>query len=65
MWLDESEYECTSYNLCADIAPEVFDLFHKMGLKPKTDLDKSDSNIWEAVIVAQHRLFKFNMIKLW
>jgi ferredoxin len=49
VWLDESEDECTSCNLCEDTAPEVFEVPDKMVVKKDADLEKYDAEIREAV----------------
>jgi ferredoxin len=49
VWLDESEDECTSCELCADIAPDVFEVPDKMIVKPNADLDSNETDIREAV----------------
>lgn len=49
VWLDESEDECTSCDLCAETAPEVFEVPDKMVVLPGADLIENDSEIREAV----------------
>ena len=46
--LDESEDECTSCNLCAEIAPEVFEVPDKMEVKADADFNAYESEIREA-----------------
>jgi len=48
VWLDESEDECTSCELCSEIAPEVFDVPDKMIVLPDADLNKNEDEIREA-----------------
>ena len=43
VWLDESEDECTSCNLCADIAHDVFEVPDKMTVKAGADLETNDA----------------------
>jgi ferredoxin len=49
VWLDESEDECTSCELCSELAPEVFEVPDKMVVKPDADLVENGSLIREAV----------------
>jgi len=49
VWLDESEDECTSCDLCAETAPEVFEVPDKMIVLPDADLVKNEADILEAV----------------
>lgn len=49
VWLDESEAECTSCNLCEEIAPEVFEVPDKIQVKPDADLINNDTAIRDAV----------------
>lgn len=49
VWLDESEDECTSCDLCAGIAPEVFEVPNKMQVIPNADLEANEDEIMEAV----------------
>ncbi len=49
VWLDESEDECTSCELCAEIAPDVFKVPDKMVVIPGADLGKNDTEIREAI----------------
>ena len=49
VWLDESEDECTSCDLCASIAPEVFEVPDKMEVLPDADLEANENEIKEAV----------------
>ena len=48
VWLDESEDECTSCDLCATIAPEVFEVPDKMVVKQNAILSENDEEIKEA-----------------
>jgi len=49
VYLDESEDECISCDLCADTASEVFAVPDKMVVKPHADFVKNDAEIREAV----------------
>jgi len=49
IWLDESEDECTSCDLCASIAPDVFEVPDKMVVLPNADLEANENEILEAV----------------
>jgi ferredoxin len=49
VWLDESEDECTSCDLCASIAPDVFEVPDKMVVLPNADLVANETEILEAV----------------
>ena len=49
VWLDESEDECTSCDLCASIAPDVFEVPDKMVVLPNADLVANEAEILEAV----------------
>jgi len=49
VWLDESEDECTSCDLCASIAPDVFEVPDKMQVIPDADLEANEDEIKEAV----------------
>jgi ferredoxin len=48
VWLDESNDECTSCNLCEEIAPEVFEVPDKMVVKEGVDFNKFEDEIKEA-----------------
>lgn len=49
VWLDESENECISCDLCAETAPGVFEVPDKMVVKSGADLVENDALIREAV----------------
>ena len=59
VWLDESEDECTSCNLCADIAPDVFEVPDKMTVKAGADLETNDALIREAAESCPTEVIKF------
>lgn len=59
VWLDESEDECTSCNLCEDTAPEVFEVPDKMEVKKGVDFEKYDAEIREAVESCPTEVIKF------
>ncbi len=48
VWLDESEDECISCDLCASIAPDVFEVPDKMEVIPGADLNANEGVIREA-----------------
>lgn len=48
VWLDESEDECTSCDLCASTAPDVFEVPDKMEVKPDADFAANEEEIREA-----------------
>jgi ferredoxin len=48
VYLDESENECISCYLCAEIAPRVFEITDKMQVKEYVDLDEFEAEIREA-----------------
>jgi len=48
VWLDESEDECISWDLCADTAPNVFEVPEKMVVKPDADFQANEDEIREA-----------------
>lgn len=48
VWLDESEDECTSCDLCASIAPDVFEVPDKMEVIPGADLEANEDEIRDA-----------------
>ena len=48
VWLDESEDECISCDLCATIAPEVFEVPDKMKVKPNAQYSVNEEEIKEA-----------------
>ncbi len=49
VWLNESEDECTSCDLCASIAPDVFEVPDKMEVISGADLEANEDEIKEAV----------------
>lgn len=49
VWLDESEDECISCDLCATTAPDVFEVPEKMIVKPDADFVANEEEIREAV----------------
>ena len=48
VYLDESENECISCFLCAEIAPQVFEMPDKMRVKNNVDFDEFEDGIREA-----------------
>lgn len=46
--LDESEDECTSCDLCASIAPDVFEVPDKMIVLPNVDFSAHEDEIRDA-----------------
>jgi ferredoxin len=59
VWLDESEDECTSCDLCADIAPDVFEVPDKMQVKPGADLAANEDEIKDAAESCPTQVIKF------
>jgi ferredoxin len=59
VWLDESEDECTSCDLCADIAPDVFEVPDKMQVKPGADLEANEDEIKDAADSCPTQVIKF------
>jgi ferredoxin len=59
VWLDESEDECTSCDLCADIAPEVFEVPDKMQVIPGADLEANEDAIKDAADSCPTQVIKF------
>ncbi len=49
VWLDESDDECISCDLCATTAPNVFEVPEKMVVKPYADFTANEKEIREAV----------------
>jgi ferredoxin len=50
VWLDESEDECTSCGLCAEIAPNVFEVHEKMIVKENVKFNEYNKKIREAAV---------------
>ncbi len=48
VWLDESEDECTSCDLCASIAPDVFEVPDKMVVIEGVDFNEYIDDIIDA-----------------
>lgn len=59
VWLDESEDECTSCDLCASIAPDVFEVPDKMVVLPNADFDANEDEIKEAAESCPTEVIKF------
>lgn len=59
VWLDESDDECISCNLCEEIAPEVFEVPDKMTVKPDADLSENEDKIVEAVEECPTEVIKY------
>ncbi len=59
VWLDESEDECIACDLCADTAPDVFEVPEKMEVKPDADFEANDSEIRDAAENCPTQVIKF------